>query len=121
LFARRLAERRERQEQQARDATVNAVLARAAAEDEPPTVSQILARASQAETAYPQVPSKHVWVGSGKRGEPWALLGRADERGAGRQPHPTRSARVGNGRRVTRNNLSPRHQTRLRPAPHRGR
>jgi hypothetical protein len=76
LFARRLAERRERRAQQARDATVRAVLARAVAEDEPATLAEILTRASKTETAYPPSPSRHVWVGSGKRGEPWALLGR---------------------------------------------
>jgi hypothetical protein len=74
LLAQLLADRRERRLQQARDALVRAVLARAAAADEPVSVAEVLARAAATETAYPQVPSRHVWVGSGKRGEPWALL-----------------------------------------------
>jgi hypothetical protein len=74
LLADLLAARRERQEQEARDATVRAILARAAAEEEGRTVSQILARASKTETAYPPSPSRRVLVGSMRRGEPWALL-----------------------------------------------
>jgi hypothetical protein len=70
LWARQQA----RREQEARLATVRAILARAAAEEEGRTVSEILTRASKAETAYPPAPSRHVWVGTGERGAPWAML-----------------------------------------------
>jgi hypothetical protein len=76
LLADWVAARRERRLREARDATVKAVLARNAAADEAPTLQDILARAEATDTAYPRVPSRHLFVGSGRKGEPWAVLGR---------------------------------------------
>jgi hypothetical protein len=58
ILAHLFADRRERRAQAARDATVRAVLARAAADDEPPTLGAILARAAEAANEAHPVPSR---------------------------------------------------------------
>jgi hypothetical protein len=70
------AQLRAGREQEARNAWVRSVLARNAAEDQGRTLREVLTGLAAADDhpVCPRFRSRHVWVGTGQPGEPWAMF-----------------------------------------------